>query len=364
MRKQTLLLVILIVGLGLAWFFMRQARPELAKAAPAPSPAATAPRSVPAPEPSQNSSTSGSLPPSSTPPVGVKPPDAESDKRYLDALASILQRSLVFYGRVVDERNNPVPGAKARFSLTDNPNPNSTGTRGETESDQDGRFGVTGRGMGIYVEVSKDGYYRVPELDGKRGSHGGFRNHESLGNTDVPMPTEEKPAIFVLRKMGEAVPLVHVGPRSIIVPKDGTPTEIDLGTGQVVAVNKGQLRVEVWTQNQGMNPNKGEHYDWLCRLTISGGGLIERVEQFDFEAPKSGYAATAELAQSATAERWRPNMAKQFFVRLSDNRFARINLEMIAGGDHFIVLESFLNPKPGSRNLEFDPKRVVSPSKP
>ena len=53
-------------------------------------------------------------------------------------------------------------------------------------------------------------------------------------------------------------------------------------------------------------------------------------------------------------------MAKQFFVRLADNRYARINFQMITGGDHFIVLESFLNPTPGNRNLEFDPQKAVA----
>lgn len=356
MRKRFLLLFVLLVAFGVTWFLLRRTRPETAKSAPTKPTVATAPQGAPATESPQNSSTAGSSPASSAPPVGVKPQDAESDKRYLDMLAPILQRSLVFYGRVVDERNAPVSGAKARFSLTNNPNPNGSGTRGDTESDQDGRFVISGRGMGIYVEVSKEGYYRVPEIDGKRGSYGHFRNHENLGNTDVPMPTEDNSATFVLRKMGAAVPLVHVTQRSIIVPKNGTPTEIDLGTGQVVAAGKGQLRVEVWTHNEGLNPNKGQHYDWRCQLTIIGGGLVERTGQFDFEAPENGYAATAELAQAATAERWRQNMDKQFFVRLADNRFARINFEMIAGGDHFIVLESFLNPEPGSRNLEFDPK--------
>lgn len=355
MRKYVILLLALLVGLGVAWFLWR-ARSDLTQAAPLTS---TVPQIVPAAKPPQNAPTVGSPSPSSAPPISVKRPDAESDKRYLDALAPILRRSLVFYGRVIDERNTPVPGAKARFSLTNNPNPNGSGTRGETESDQDGRFAISGRGMGIYIEVSKEGYYRVPELDGKRGSYGGFRNHENLGDTDVPMPTESNPAIFVLRKAGETVPLIHVTKRSIIVPKDGTQTEIDLGTGQVVTAGKGQLRVEAWTQNQGMNPNKEEHYDWRCRLTLPGGGLIERTGQFDFEAPVDGYAPTAELAQARTAERWRDNMAKQFFVRLADNRFARINFEMIAGGDHFIVLESYLNPEPGSRNLEYDSAKVA-----
>ena len=293
--------------------------------------------------------------------MGVQPPAVESDKRYLEEIAPVLQRSLAFYGEVVDERNEPVSVAKVDFSFMDDPNPNGSGTRGEMESDQNGRFVISGRGMGIYVEVSKVGYYRVPEQAGKSASSGGFRNHENLSSTEVPMPTEDKPAIFVLRKMGEAVPLVHVGRRSIIVPKNGAATEIDISTGRVVAAGKGQLRVEVWTQNEGMNPNKGEHYDWRCRLTIPGGGLVERAETFDFEAPEDGYVGTAELAETHMSEQWRDNLAKQFFVRLADNRYARIDFEIVAGGDHFIVLESFVNPTPGNRNLEFDPAAGSGP---
>ncbi len=230
-------------------------------------------------------------------------------------------------------------------------------------SDQAGRFVISGRGAGIFVEVSKKGYYRVPEFDGRRGSYGGFRNHQRLGDTDVPIPTEDEPAVFVLRKIGEAVSLVHVGRRSIIVPTDGRPIDIDLGTGQIVALGNGQLRLEVWVRNQGMNPNNAEHYDWRCRVSVPGGGLIERQGPFDFQAPAGGYVQIVELSQLATAEHWSPTIAKQLFVHLADNRFARIDFEMITGGDHFIVLESFLNPTPGSRNLEFDPAKAIEPKR-
>ncbi len=295
----------------------------------------------------------------------MQQPDAESEKRYLDKLAPLLQRSLTFYGKVVDEHGTPVPAARVRYSMVNNPNPNSSGTRGETESGQDGRFVITGRGMSIYVEVSKEGYYRVPKSNDMLGSSGGFENHGNLADTEVGLPTEDKPALFVLRKIGETVPLVHAGPRSIVVSADGAPTDVDLSTGQVVGLGKGQLRVEVWAKNQGMNPNKGEHYDWRCRLSVSGGGLVQRSGEFEFEAPDAGYLPTVELAQSATANHWSPNMTRQFFVHLPDDRYARINFQIATNGDHFIVLESFLNPTPGNRNLEFDPqKAVASPKRP
>lgn len=362
MKKRILLIIALLVGLGVAWLLVRRASSENAKTTPpAPPSAPVSQDRASGKELAQGVHAPATEMPVSRAPVGVSSSDAEGDKRYLDAVGAVLQKPFVFWGKVVDERDTPVAGAKARFSLMNNADPNGTGTRGETESGQDGSFVINGRGMGVYVEVSKDGYYRVPELAGKRGSYGGFRNHQNLGNNEVPIPTEDKPAIFVLRKIGETVPLVHVGQRSIIVPKDGKPTEIDLSTGQVSAGSKGRLRVEVWTQNEGMNPNKGQHYDWRCRLSIVGGGLIERRDAFDFEAPENGYAPAVEFGQAATAERWRQNMANQFFVRFADNLYARINVEMITNGDHFIVLESFLNPTPGSRNLEFDLAKAITP---
>lgn len=360
MRKRIVLLLVLLTGLGIAWLLWQRrsidVKPPSSAVANAPRPEVAAPTQnalVP-----QSGSSSPLL---SSPPVGVKQPDGESEKRYLDKIAPILQRPLTFYGKVIDGHGTPAPAARVRYSMVNNPNPNGSGTRGETESNQDGRFVITGHGMSIHVEVSKEGYYRVPKSNDMLGSSGGFENHGNLADTEVGLPTEDKPALFVLRKIGEAVPLIHVGPRSIIVPEDGARTDVDLSTGQVVGPGKGQLRVEVWAQNQGMNPNKGEHYDWRCRVSVSGGELVERSGEFEFEAPDAGYVPTVELGQSARANQWTPSMAKQFFVRLADNRYARVNLQIITGGDHFIVLESFLNPTPGNRNLEFDSAKAIKP---
>lgn len=359
MRKRIVLLLVLLTGLGVAWLLWQRrsidVKPPSSAVANASWPKVAAPTQN-APVPQSGSSS----PLRSSPPVGVKQPDAESEKRYLDKLIPILQRPLTFYGKVIDEHGAPVPSAKVRFSLVNNPDPNISGTRGEIESGQDGRFVITGRGMSIYVEVSKEGYYRVPKSNDMLGSSGGFENHGNLADIEVGLPTGDKPALFVLRKIGEAAPLIHAGPRSIIVPEDGAPTDVDLSTGQVVVPGKGQLRVEVWAQNQGMNPNKGEHYDWRCRLSVSGGGMVQRSGEFEFEAPDVGYVPTAELAQFAMAKHWTPNMTRQFFVRLPDDRYARINFQIATNGDHFIVLESFLNPTPGNRNLEFDPQKAVA----
>jgi hypothetical protein len=100
------------------------------------------------------------------------------------------------------------------------------------------------------------------------------------------------------------------------------------------------------------------HYNWHCRVSVRDGGLIKRNGQFDFEAPKTGYKSSDEIVMSQTAERWQPQGERQYFVRLHDGRYARVHLKMVAQGDHFFRLESYLNPS-GSPNLEFDPSKTV-----
>jgi hypothetical protein len=50
---------------------------------------------------------------------------------------------------------------------------------------------------------------------------------------------------------------------------------------------------------------------------------------------------------------------KEYFAKLPDGRYARFSIKFYAGNRNFIVFESYLNPKSGSRNLEFDPQKTV-----
>ncbi len=157
-------------------------------------------------------------------------------------------------------------------------------------------------------------------------------------------------AIFVLRAKGEAEPLVKVE-SFIKVPRNGTPVEVSLGTGQSVPAGKGDFRVEAWTQDQGKDARG--RYDWRCRVTAPGGGLMERNGAYAFEAPVEGYKPSDVIEMPKTAERWNPQVTRQYFAKLANNTFARVEFEMVAGGDHFFRITSFVNPS-GSRNLEYD----------
>lgn len=76
----------------------------------------------------------------------------------------------------------------------------------------------------------------------------------------------------------------------------------------------------------------------------------------NFEAPANGYAtkATIEMPTTATPV-WGDSAERSYFIRFNDGVHARVGLRMHAGGDHFVVWESYLNPKAGSRTLETEP---------
>jgi hypothetical protein len=280
-------------------------------------------------------------------------PDAE--KRNKDEAAEMeiyrkaFSASISFYGKVVDEKGNPVQGATAELDAADKVLGNSS--RYQRVTDAQGLFSITGiQGARLAVFISKSGYY--PTTESRRGfSYGGVKNDD-----DGAIPTHGAPAIFVLRRMGEAVPLVHLEAKSVRVVEDGTPVAVDLATG---AQNRGgseTVRVEVWSDN----PTYGAQgpYGWRARVTVPGGGLIERTGEFDFEAPADGYAPAFETSMAQNAEHWRNGFERQFFTRLPDGRFARFTINLKTGGQ-FFTLESFINPTAGNRNLESDPANAI-----
>jgi hypothetical protein len=102
-------------------------------------------------------------------------------------------------------------------------------------------------------------------------------------------------------------------------------------------------------------------YTWTGRISVPGGGLVERDGQFDFMAPEEGYREADELGMDSKAERWTSQVEKEYFLRLADGRYARIHIVLSAGGNHFFNLAFHLNPTPGHRNLAYDPAKRVRP---
>jgi carboxypeptidase family protein len=271
------------------------------------------------------------------------------ERQKLAKVQGVFSAPIEFFGRVVDNTGRPISGATVFYSAA--AQYFGPSTKYSTVSDRDGLFSLRGaKGAGLYVEVSKEGYERIANKSYRTFGFG-MQGGDSA-------PTQDNPAVFILRKRRIADPLVHVD-RDLAVARDGTPLEVNLVTGKPVSRGHGDLKVECWTNNVSPDPNANERYDWHFRMTVPGGGILERADsELSFEAPENGYEPSIEYQMSQTAERWRRDHDGQYWVKLGNGNFARIRFRITTGGSHFVSITSYLNPS-GSKNLEFDPDKVI-----
>ncbi|MDE3100300.1 MAG: carboxypeptidase regulatory-like domain-containing protein [Verrucomicrobiota bacterium] len=139
-----------------------------------------------------------------------------------------------FWGRVLDESNNPVTGASVHFMWNDL---SATGTsEADTESDRNGFFSLTGKkGKRLYVTVAKNGYYTSSDSRGRA-----FEYANPFDGRFTPDPNN--PVIFHLRKEGVGAELV-VGSEFLGSRIDGTLSYVDLTTGKNSLAPPGDLTV-------------------------------------------------------------------------------------------------------------------------
>lgn len=263
-------------------------------------------------------------------------------------IEGMLNTAIAFYGKVVDQNGDSVPNARVGYGLVDKFA--ASGGKGETVADTRGFFTISGvRGAVISVSVYKDGYYAIQNVSNQSFAYG------YGSDTDTkPPPSKDSPAIFVLQKMGQAEPLIELSSRQLEVPRTGQPVTIDLATGRPSQSGL-QVSSQIGEKTQG-------RFDWRYELNVPGGGLVERAGQFEFEAPQDGYKDKTEVGMLASKPDWKNADEKSYFVKLPDGRFARIQVRFYPRDYRsMIVIESYLNPTPGSRNLEYDPAKRIEP---
>lgn len=244
-----------------------------------------------------------------------------------------------FYGRVLDESNNVVSGAKVDYSCNDT-SPSGTSYY-HMQSDANGGFSFKGiQGKLLEVDVSKEGYYSYDP-------HGQFFNY--AGENQNFVPDAGNPVVFRLRKKGEGANLIHLH-TNFRVPKNGTPIRVDLTTGNLTTSSQNAFQVECWTHDT--EKKDGWMFDWKCRVFVPGGGLQIYDEQFPFLAPESDYTNEDIIDEPLTlGNQWSQDVRRNYYIHTADGNYGRMSFRMIAHGDHFSQIDSYLNLS-GSRNLE------------
>jgi hypothetical protein len=247
-----------------------------------------------------------------------------------------------FYGRVLDQNKQPIPGVEVDMSWTDM-SPKGTSAVTAT-TDAEGKFSITGiqgKNLGIR-SLSKDGYLEARKSNPHSFEYAGF------WEPTYHVPDPANPVIFHMLKKGPSEPMIHRGPTLLGARNDGTPTSFDLITGRRAAAGSGDIAVPITR-----GPKTSNRFDWRATVVGRGGtGLIESNDEFMVMAPADGYQPQWTFGQKATAK---------FYVKTGDGKYARVEMRIIPEYNETaaVDLTLYLNPTPGSRNLEFDPNKIV-----
>jgi len=287
--------------------------------------------------PSQPTPSLASPPPSAVPPVvAATPSQAEIDARKEIEIRALYQTPISVYGKVIDEVGHPISGATVEIGIADKPL--ETGSKHTQTTSSDGTFSLTDvRGIAFSLRASKSGYYTTDESRARR-------NVVTPAVSDIPQPLANQMVVLVLRKQGLTAQLITVRSGQIIVPKTGQAVNVDLTTGRP---GQNGLQMSSWVGDATQR-----RFDWRLRVAVPGGGLIERKDEFKFEAPSDGYQEAIEINMAGADEQWSSDVTKEYFAKLADGRYARFSINFYPGRRNFVVIESYINPASGSRNLE------------
>jgi hypothetical protein len=333
--RNRVILTGLVVAVFLAAWWLISNRPDV--------PPKRAAVSMPAEAKTEPSST----PPASEPPPPIRSPAPVSFEARQRAFIAAFKKPISFYGKVIDQHGDPVAGARVTFSANDDPMARTSSEYVRT-SDSDGLFSIDQIvGFSLAVAVSKAGYKGIAQNDSRIVTSSGVFDYGIESASAPRLPDKNAPAIFRLHKIGIVEPLVKISEKNFRMARDGTPL--------LIAVDKEgahQVLLRCWNQEL-RRPAGQQQYDWKLEVSVPNGGLFPRRDAFAFEAPQDGYAASdvIDMPMSLPYQEWDSFAARSYFIRFGDGTFARINLRMRAGGDHFVVWESFFNPKAGSPNL-------------
>lgn len=248
-----------------------------------------------------------------------------------------------FYGRVLDQNNNPVEGAEVVTSWTDLSN-EGTSLR-ELVTDGRGDFSLSGiHGKHLLVRSIKKRGYELATTN-----RSGFE-YAAFFDENYYIPDAQEPVVFRMHKKAVAEPLIVVSSK-FRIPESGT-VAFDLKSGRLGGQD---VSIEL-VDNSDPTGKK-----WVAKVRAPSGGIQVASGEFSVLAPELGYqpelTIDQDTPQSAGFQSGSLYRGGQFFVKTISG-YALVEFRMIPGNKslHFT---SYLNPNTSSRNLEFDPAKVV-----
>lgn len=284
-------------------------------------------------------------PPSHTKAKAVEP---------MAAFLSAFKSPITLHGKVVDQDGEPVTGAAVTLSPVDAPFSDDSRTSTVLTSDASGLFSIKGlRGFSMGVSVKKDGYLHLSPLGGPASSEMVSYGNGAEQGKRYSNPTT--PLVLTLHKVGPLEPMVYVDSRRLRLPVDGTARRIALDTEKGLGDHQIEFRFKSdWNKLPKDNEINLKRYDWSFEARIPGGGFIWSDNDYNFKAPETGYTEIIRIEYRASMpmEQWKRAASGSFYVKFADGSHGRIRFYIDGSSDRTpLMLESWLNLKPGSRNL-------------
>jgi len=283
-----------------------------------------------------------------------QPPGKREQMRAV--LSKLNDKEIEFYGKVIDQYGAPIPNVDVYGSTIYNNGVSSGVQKKHTMTDAEGLFSFSGmRGRTFDCGLRKSGYENMPEGDA-------WDYTELVPAEKRHHPDAKNPVVLKMWKLQGAEPMIHMA-KDFKIPPDGRPVRIDLTTGEKVEQGGDlvlTLRHEVWTPGvQGKRP-----FDWTIQVEADNGGLVESTQRLMYLAPEDGYAPSFAIDMPATKIGWEPDVNRTFYLRSRGQIYSRVGMVFNANPNQergsYLSLIWWLNPKPGSRNLEFEPAKSVT----
>lgn len=240
--------------------------------------------------------------------------DEEKTERLVREANAPYETSIMFYGRVIDQESNSLPGVKINsyilyehmampttngdFQITDNH------VRPQRESDSDGRFEISGEtGRNVVIEsIEKEGFEFESGLPQTFGAFAG---------------SFETPVVFKMWNTNIHEQLI-TGSKSFQIVPDGKAYFINLANDTISQSNEGDLKVKIQYTAQ---PIRGQLYDWSAEIDVVNGGLLEEpLGSPMYQAPTDGYIPSFQLKGQIKGGQRGDTGERQFYLMLKNGR--------------------------------------------
>jgi hypothetical protein len=255
---------------------------------------------------------------------------------------------IAFYGKVLDQFDQPVAGAEVELNWTTVigpiPDPQKI-----IFAAADGCFEITDiQGKGITISVSKDGY--LSERDWIQSFE-----YAAFYQENFHVPDPNNPVLFHLHKLLGAEPMYQFELDKGIA-FSGPPVILDVSTGKLAENGDFAFSLVLDGRNEGRP-------DYTLQLQArNNAGFIMTGERFPFNAPENGYQTAMSIHQKAGETNYNSRQTFHFYAKTHDGKYGVVWFEVnVPGiGDTASCNATIRYNPSGSRNLEFDQNKWIN----